>query len=117
MAKLSDFDEKLSAIEGVLDYTAGVVAEIDADVTWLKEQLTHTTEGLTPAQEFEVLQRLESLGNRVSGIRDTVDGVNGRTPPRAEPEPQQDPKPAEVSETEVHLGGGPAADPAKTEVE
>lgn len=91
MAKLSDFDEKLSAIEQAVETTAVEVGEIDKDVTWLKEQLTHTTEGLTPAQEFEVLQRLESLGVRVGAIRDAVTAVDDRTPPRAEPEPQPDP--------------------------
>lgn len=91
MATLSEFDEKLSAIEKAVETTAVEVVEIDKDVTWLKEALTHTTEGLTVAQEFSVLQRLEALGTRVSAVRDAVTAVDGRTPPRAEPEPQPEP--------------------------
>lgn len=95
MASLSDFDEKLSKIEAAVEVTATEVAAIDNDVTWLKEALTHTTEGLTVAQEFEVLQRLDALGTRVAAVRDAVTAVDARTP-EAPAEPQPDPQPTPV---------------------
>lgn len=102
MATLSEFDEKLSAIEKAVETTAVEVVEIDKDVTWLKEQLTHTTEGLTVAQEFSVLQRLDALGARVAAVRDAVSAVDGRTPEApAEPQPEPEVPPVEPAGEDV----------------
>lgn len=82
MAKFEDFQTLLDTLGAQSDAIAATVADISADVDWLKEQLSATNAGLSESQEADIFAALEGVKSKLDALKTAASEVDSKTEPK-----------------------------------